>query len=555
SMKLVQTIALFVSIIFYIQILRYAYYKEKEDQLIVRSNNEHVKDPTKDSKDIHVHAADPTEDNKGTIPPSSKKTTSDKRKNILFLMADDLRPQLGAYRGKYFPAPVHPHMHTPNIDHLASRSLLLKRAYCQLALCCPSRTSILTGRRPDSTKVYNLGTYFRETAENIITIPQYFKQHGYTSLGLGKVFHSGACSGKHDQISWSEHSFQPIDLWKWKNSNVSWKAVTKEEENARPLQDVLLTQQAIKEIRKFGERNYTKPFFLAVGFFRPHTPYIFPERFLDFYPKDTIRPPANPFPPTNLPLIGWNYYNHLRKYTDIAAYKNEGLPNKPLPLEPTLLVRRAYYACITYIDYLIGQILDELKVQNLHENTIISFLGDHGYKLGEHGSWLKSTNFDIDTHAPMMISIPGVTDYGIETEELTEFVDLFPTLVEASGLGNLPQCPKGDPAQVDACHEGASLIPLIKNLSTKWKKEVFFQFKRSPYMGYSMKNDGYRYTEWIKLSESGDPMWGDTKDVELYNHSSDPQENINYAHDESYTKLKAQLSKQLRAGWRKSLPA
>ncbi|CAH1787732.1 unnamed protein product [Owenia fusiformis] len=485
-----------------------------------------------------------------------------KRKNVLFLVADDMRPELGAYYGKDFPAPVYPPMHTPNLDWLASRSLLLKRAYCQVALCCPSRTSLLTSRRPDTTHIYGFDKYFRKTAGNFTTIPQYFKENGYESVGMGKVFHTGGCSGNDDPPSWSEPYFRAPNYHYWSGETKhSWIAVNETAEKNTPLPDTQIAQNAIKVLKRVGpvSQKEDKPFFLAVGFHKPHLPFVFPERFLKYYPKEVIRPPANPQAPVNMPNIAWfNYWDLRTRYKDIDKLNISGAPNHTLPLNITLTLRRAYYSAVTFTDSLIGDIIQELIKQNLLDDTIISFWGDHGWKLGEHGAWCKETNFELDAHAPMMISVPGYTEKGIQTERLTEFVDLFPTLVEAAGLKPLSLCPINS-SSVKTCTEGDSLIPLMKKPDAKWKTKVFTQFAREDWehpdwMGYSMRTDNFRYTEWVKWLKDpiNKPDWSILKGVELYDHTRDPQENYNFASDKSYAEIRSRLSKELRAGWRKN---
>ena len=201
----------------------------------------------------------------------------DARMNVLFLVADDMRPELGAYYGKDFPSPIHPTMHSPNLDKLASKSLLLKRAYCQQAVCSPSRTSLLTGRRPDTTHVYDLQTYWRKSGGNFTTIPQYFKENGYTSIGMGKIFHPGIASGHDDPISWSAPYFHATIHWETREN--SWKAVPDYELKDKPLVDNQTAEHALGILRQVAPaaKSGEKPFFVAVGFHRPHLPFVFPE--------------------------------------------------------------------------------------------------------------------------------------------------------------------------------------------------------------------------------------------------------------------------------------
>ena len=473
--------------------------------------------------------------------------------NVLFLVADDMRPQLDCYYGDDFPVPVYPRMITPNLDYLASRSLLLKRAYVQEALCSPSRTSLLTGRRPDTTRIWEIGPYFRKVGGNFTTLPQYFKQNGYTSVGMGKIFHPGSSSGGDDPISWSRPYYQPPNLNYWSGFNTSWLAVSPDVLKKKPLPDDQTAHHAIKTLQELAPAAQNgQPFFLAAGFHKPHLPFIFPEEFLDFYPEESIKLPDNPYAPVGLPDLAWFDYAGLRHYYDIKHLNTSGKLNTTLPDEVVLKLRRAYYSALSYTDYLVGTVLAELEALGLRNNTIVSFWGDHGWQLGEHGEWCKQTNFELATHAPMMVSIPGKTDRGLVTEELTEFVDLFPTLVEAAGLPPLPICPH-NASEVILCREGQSLIPLLSaDRSTPWKDMVFSQYPRpGGYMGYTMRTDKYRYTEWVPFDRKTiTPSWNDLHGVELYDHTIDPEENINRYDDKDYKQLRSMLSEKLHAGWR-----
>lgn len=476
------------------------------------------------------------------------------KKNVLFFMVDDLRPQLSPYTGSYFPSSVSPPMTTPNILGLANKSLLLQRAYVQQAMCGPSRASLLTGRRPDTTHVYDLKSDFRVVGGDFTTLPQYFKNNGYRSIGMGKIFHPGSADGD-DPISWSEY-FQGVANHEDKTR--SWKAIEEVSLNRRPLRDRQVADKAIEKIRELatGSEN----FFLAVGFHKPHEPFVFPETYLQYYPEDDIILPSNDMAPVNMPEVAWSPYNGLREYDDIASTNATGEIGTVLPDDKVKELRRAYYAAVSWIDSLVGEILDELERSGLSNNTVISLISDHGYQLGEHGEWGKRTNFELSTHAPMMIHIPGMTDSGIQSDQLVEFVDLFPTLVEAAELDTISQCPE-DSSNVLTCHEGTSLIPLVNNPTIALKKAAFSQAE-SPYpgsgrvMGYTMRTDQYRYTEWatFRYSPYYVANWrADLSGVELYDHSIDPDENFNLADEEAYKTIREDLSTKLRTGWRGAL--
>lgn len=478
------------------------------------------------------------------------------RKNVLFLVSDDMRPELGAYYGQDFPSTVHPKMHSPNIDALASKSLLLKRAYVQQAVCSPSRTSLLTGRRPDTTHVYDLIHYFRKVGGNFTTLPEYFKMNGYISVGMGKVFHPGPASGFDDPVSWSVPYFHGKNMG-WETKQHSWLAVPDNETFAKPLIDAQIADHAIKTLKTLapGAISGDKPFFLAVGFHKPHLPFVFPQSMFNYYPAGDVHLPPDRFSPKDMPSAAWHACTGLIRYHDIGSLNFTGKIDEQLPDWKILELRRAYYSAISWTDSLIGRVIKELKELGLENNTIISFWGDHGWQLGEHAEWCKQTNFELATHAPMMIHIPGITDKGIVSEQLTEFVDLFPTLVEAAGLDQLPLCP-GNSTNVTLCREGESLFPLIRNTSAPWKRAVFSQYPRDEsginIMGYTMRTDRYRYTEWVDFSgpPAYKPDWSSQHGVELYDHKEDPYEDINKAYDTSYADIAKVLSKELHAGWR-----
>jgi len=411
------------------------------------------------------------------------------RKSVLFIVSDDMRPQLGAYLGPNFPSPVHPQMFTPNLDLLASKSLVLTRAYVQQATCSPSRTSFLTSRRPDTTHIYDLKTYFRKVTANFTTLPQYFKERGYISLGMGKIFQPGRASGGDDPPSWSLPYYQPPNKSRWKNKKRSWYAATPNERRQKPLPDEQTTVHAIDMLKKLAPKARTgeKPFFMAVGYYKPHLPFIFPEEFLSLYPPEAIRLPPNRYAPENMPDIAWTIYRELRNFRDIARLGVTGEINTTVPDHKTLELRRAYYSCVSYIDHLVGQLLSALDQLGLADSTIVSFVGDHGWHLGKNGEWSKHTNFEQAVHSPMIIRIPGLTDGGIVSDHIVEFVDLYPTLVEAASLGSVPLCPENS-SHVPVCTEGASLLPLISGKTTN-KSYAFSQWPRKGMMGYTIRTD------------------------------------------------------------------
>ena len=476
----------------------------------------------------------------------------DSRKNVLFLVSDDMRPQFTFFGKEYLP-PGHPHIHAPNLESLANTSMVFQRAYVQYALCNPSRGSFLTGRRPDTTHVYDLDKYFREVGGNFTTIPQYFKENGYRTIGMGKIFHDGNISNNDDPVSWTDEYYHAPNNDYYYTLQRSWFSVAKEQFKYKPLPDEQIANRAVSTLRSLAsETRLGKNFFLAVGFYKPHLPFVFPESMFAHYPYSSIRPPKNPYPPVNLPEVAWNDNYELIRYHDITALNVTVDMNTTLPPEVVHDLRRAYYSSVSWADQQVGRVLRELDDLGLRNKTIVVFLSDHGFQLGDHNEWCKQTNFDIATRAPLMIRIPGLTDDGMATEKLIEFVDIFPTLVEAVGLKPFELCPD-DSRSITKCWEGTSLMPLIKNPQAQWKSAAFSQYQRSAsVMGYTMKTEKYRYTEWVHFSGPPEykPNWSINFGTELYDHGTDLEETRNLAADPKYAMLVKMLSQKLHSGWR-----
>ena len=271
--------------------------------------------------------------------------SSSKKMNVLFFASDDMRPEINSFLGPDFPSSIHPKMHTPNLDYLFGKSLVLKRAYVQQAVCSPSRTSLLTGRRPDTTHVYDLEKYFRKVGGNFTTIPQFFKENGYLSAGMGKIFHPGHASDNDDPISWNVPYYHAPNEDMYSSKKRSWIAVGKGDRERNPLPDEQIASRAI-EMLNLAAHNASsgeQPFFIAVGFHKPHLPFVFPEEFLDFYPADDIRLPDNPYAPRNMPDVAWSSYGELLGYQDIKMTNATGAINTTLPDDVVKDLRRAYY--------------------------------------------------------------------------------------------------------------------------------------------------------------------------------------------------------------------
>lgn len=461
--------------------------------------------------------------------------------NVLFIAVDDLRPELGCYGAK--------HMRTPNLDRLASRGLLFERAYCQVAVCNPSRNSLLSGCRPDTTQIFSNQTFLRMTMPDVLTLPQHFKNQGYTSLSLGKVFHHSEREPGDDPQSWSEPSWyhgKPYRHWFTKESLDYVKrlkalptAQQPKQLRAAPFEaadepddvypDGQTATKAIETLRQL--KSADKPFFLGVGFVKPHLPLTCPQKYWDLYPADATQLAPNPFRPQGAPEPAFHNWYELRSYGTVP-------PSGDLSPEMALNLTRGYRACVSFMDAQVGRVLDELDQLGLRDQTVVVLWGDHGYHLGENAVWTKMTNFELGTHVPLIVSVPKSATAGRRTRGLVELVDLYPTLAELCGLtlpGHL---------------EGTSFAPLIDQPDRAWKTAAFSQYVRPgkpPIMGRTVRTNRWRYTEWTNPQH-------ETVGVELYDEEQDPQENVNLAAEAAHDATRAEMTAIVKAGWRAQVP-
>ena len=418
--------------------------------------------------------------------------------NVLFIIVDDLRPLLGCYG--------HPEIHTPHIDRLAERSTLFNRAYCQFPVCNPSRASILTGLRPTTSGVQDNYTNFRRTVPDAVTLPQHFKAHGYHTRSIGKVDHGSTAWS--DKRSWSVPIWQP--RWRPYEGRPSWQAFDVADDQ---LEDGEIANHAIKVLETVREQ----PFFLTVGFYKPHMPFNAPTKYYELYDSPIT---------DDVPRVVPHAKHETKAYSDIPP------GNVPLSDEKTLELIRGYAASTSYMDAQVGRVLDQLDSLGLTENTVIAFCGDHGFHLGEHETWGKRTVYEVALRSPLIVSVPGQKHLGVQTDALVELVDIFPTLCDA--------CQLPIPSQV----EGISMVPVIENPMISWKSAAFSEVGKKNGKR-SMRTEHYRYTEW------GENAW---LGKELYDHQTDPDETVNIASLPENTELVARLSAQLRAGWKAALP-
>ena len=466
------------------------------------------------------------------------------RKNVLFIAVDDLRPELGCYGAE--------HIRSPNIDRLAASGLRFERAYCQQAVCNPSRTSLMTGLRPDTIGVTGNHSHFRTNNPHVVTLPQHFRNHGYHAAAIGKLYHGVFPKGSSkttwdtmgDPESWSvpavrfgpryyyteagiaaakatfERVYKPKNAGPddWAQKLVFGPATESPNVSDNVLYDGKVAAAAIDALRNLKQKT-EQPFFLAVGFIKPHSPYIAPKKYFDLY--DNVDLATRKELPDGSPGFAGHRSGELRRYTD---QPNDG----PIGDDNQRRVRHAYYACVSYIDAQIGRVLDQLDRLGLAENTIVSLYGDHGYHLGEQGLWGKTTNFELDTRVPLIIRAPGMKAAGRSTTSLVELVDLYPTLADLSGL------------PVGGHLEGQSLAVLLDHPDKSVKQVALSQYpRRGGLMGYSMRTPTHRLTQWVHRQS------GDVRATELYEYKNGPVETKNIAHENP--ELVRKLARQFAA--------
>jgi iduronate 2-sulfatase len=444
--------------------------------------------------------------------------------NVLFILVDDLKASFGAYGDDW--------VQSPNLDSLAARGMLFNAAYCNQALCAPSRNSLLTGSLPTSLGIYNLATNFREAVPKAVTMPQFFMQHGYFVEGVGKVYHIG--HGNHDDpASWSV-PFYPESVVDYVLPESTGGRLTREAayfsnqqldrimqlprgaawERANVPDDAYADGRIANEgIRRLQEaKDLKQPFFLAIGFTKPHLPFCAPEKYWGLY--DNVDVPLAKFKdyPQGAPS-----YAVKPKLGELDEY--EPIPESP-PLSEDLerhLVK-GYYASVSYMDAQVGRVLQELDRLGLAQNTIIVLWGDHGYHLGDHGMWTKHTNYEQANRIPLIFAGPGVVKSGSKSNALVETVDIFPTLAELAGLPS----PDG-PQPID----GKSLAPILTGDAESIRDHAFHAFPRpGNRLGRAIRTARYRLVEWKVIGQPAE-----SAEFELYDYQDDPLETRNLAAD------------------------
>ncbi|MDX9880471.1 MAG: sulfatase [Prolixibacteraceae bacterium] len=442
-----------------------------------------------------------------------------KKMNVLFISVDDMNNDLGCYGNTL--------VKSPNIDRLASRGIAFSNSYCQFPLCNPSRSSVLTGMRPDRTRVFDLNYHFRQEIPDVVTLPQMFINNGYFVARVGKMYHYAnpghiGTNGLDDRASWMERinpvgidrsSLEP-DLINYTPDRGLGTAMSFLSDRKGKDEDHTDGKVAT-EVIKLLEQHMDKPFFIGAGFYKPHCPWIAPEKYFDLYRIDDMKlPEISDETPSNYPeqslagTIPWPYFG--------------------INPDNARECKLAYFATISYIDSQIGRLLEAIDSLGLANNTIIVLWSDHGYHLGEHGLWHKRSCFEESAKCPLIISVPGLKSNGKICQRIVELIDIYPTLAELTNIST--------PETVD----GRSLLPLLNNPDVKWKYPAFTQFQGEDISGHSVRTERWRYTEW-DYGNSG---------IELYDQKKDQQELKNLAHNPKY----ASVVKQMKASLKKNHP-
>lgn len=477
------------------------------------------------------------------------------KKNILFIAVDDLKPLLNCYGD---PVAV-----TPNIDALAKRGVLFTHSYCQQAVSGPSRSSLLTGMCPDRTKVWDLKTLIRKQNPNVVTLPQYFSMNGYQSTGIGKIYDTRSVDKQADKISWSipfvdytdyydstigapadgHYQAKEIKELADQEGNEGRKGKKKNKKSGNELKpstecleivdeaysDGAIAAGAIKMIQDY---NSKEPFFMGVGFKKPHLPFVAPKKYWDLYKRENMPLASYRTKAVDSPNFAYHNCGELRSYTDIPPLASfSDINNLELPDSKARELIHGYYAAVSYMDAQLGKVLQALDKKGCRENTIIVLFGDHGWHLGDHGLWNKHTNFEQAAHTPLLIIDPSIKPRKVESP--VEFLDIYPTLCDLAGIDI--------PKDLD----GTSLQKLMKGEVKSAKPYAVSQYPRVNKMGYSIRTERYRYTiwvEWKNKTTNVDNVYAE----ELYDYEKDPLETKNLINDNAYK----QAAKLMREYWK-----
>lgn len=445
------------------------------------------------------------------------------RPNVLFILVDDLRPDLGVYG--------HPTAQTPNIDALGASGIVFESAFTQQAVCGPSRAALMTGLRPDTSGITDLKTPVDEALPNAVTILDLFRSAGYQTLGYGKVYHHF----EDDADGWTirtedyEHT-----LRREARRRGEPKLAAERAPDRASLPDTLNVGMALEKLPELAKSG--QPFFMAVGIHRPHLPFVAPASDWDRYAAGDVPPPVNPNGQEGAPpwaLVSYEVWN----FDDTREFQPD------MPDDKRDQLRWAYLASVSYADSLVGDLLNELKQQGLDDNTIVVLWGDHGWKIGDHKAWAKHSNADLDIHIPLIVRAPGQTRPGSRSNALVETVDIYPTLAELAGLRAPDRL------------EGLSMTPLFAQPELQWKSAAFARYDRNAgltqgrgkLVGYTVRTHDYRYTAWVDKD-------GQVQAQELYDLARDPDESVNVAGFAGYRQAVKSLESLRLGGWKGALP-
>jgi iduronate 2-sulfatase len=470
----------------------------------------------------------------GIAAAQTNQQRSERRPNVLLIFVDDLKPIAGCYGGT---------AKTPNIDRLAARGVLFEKAYCNQAVCAPSRNALLTGLRPQTLGIYDLGTNFRKARPDAVTLPQHFKANGWRAEALGKIFHVGH-GNNEDKASWSVPHWRANVVAYVLPESRAKKGLTREEalfsnqpaanlprgaayesadvpDNAYP--DGAMADEVVRRLTAWKDKA-EESFFLAVGFVKPHLPFCAPKKYWDLYDHNDFALPELRTPPKGAPRYAPTNWGELRQYRDMPE-------TDPLTEEQERTLIHGYHAATSYMDAQLGRVLDALDQNDLAKNTIVILWGDHGWHLGDHGMWCKHSNYEQAARIPLIVAAPGAAA-GAKSTALVESVDIYPTLCELTGIAM--------PKALD----GASFAGVLKQPATTVKDSVFHVYPRGKRIGRAIRTDRYRLVEW---KVPGQPA--ESAELELYDYQTDPAETSNLAaqQPEKVAELRATLARQPEA--------
>ena len=437
------------------------------------------------------------------------------RPNVLLIAVDDLRPEIRSFDSQA--------MVTPNLDRLARAGVRFTKAYCNIATCGASRASLMTSLRPTPDRFQNYLTRVDHDVPDVVSLPMLFKEHGYTTLSNGKIYHhqdddlrgwsEPPWRPETRSISWMKPENQPTKIDGRRTNGPAFEAADVPEAEDP---DYQICSETIIDLDQLAKKD--TPFFLACGFYRPHLPFVAPQKYWDLYPEDKIPLAENDYFPHDLSRVFRYTWGELRSYRDIPS-------QGPVTEETSRQLVRGYRASVSFVDAQIGRLLDTLTRLGLRENTIIVLWGDHGWQLGEHGFWCKHTNFEVATRVPLILSAPGLS-HDVVCSRIVETIDIYPTLCE---LANIP-----GPAHL----QGKSLLPLLRDTDAKHKEFVFSRWGG----GDSVRSDHHRYMEM-----RADGGRGKLLGKALFDLQVDPGENHNLADRPAYAAVQRKLQTQLDA--------